>query len=138
MRRLESVLSAAVRLISHKKKFDTSLLCRGMNYTGFPFVSVSISRPQSSSTTPSMVEVNISQHISAAPVFLSPRSAPGLTCDLLYEVTQLCLKPRLVSSSQEASMSLERLCGTRCLKTFRNPELSLDCFKSMFKTHLLA
>ena len=53
-----------------------SLLCWGISSTGFPSVSVSTSRSQSLSTTPSMVEV---RHTSAALAILSEKSAPGLT-----------------------------------------------------------
>ena len=81
VRRLQSVLNAAARLIS---KFETrtggsstiSLLCWEIISTGFPSVSVSTSRSQSLFTTPFMVVV---QHTSAALAILSERSAPGLT-----------------------------------------------------------
>ena len=63
-----------------KERSTASFLYWGINSTGFPFVNVSISRSQSSFTTPSMIPV---QHTSAEPVFLFRRSEPGLTCDLL-------------------------------------------------------
>ena len=103
-----------------KGSLTISLLCWGISSIGFPSVSISTSRSRSSSTTPSMVEV---RRTSAAPVILSGRSAPGLTCDLLYEATWPCLKPRPVASGLEASVSPDRLFGTHCL-----------C--SMLKTHL--
>ena len=92
-----------------------SLMCWGISSIGFPSVSVSTSRSRSSSTTPSMVEV---RHTSAAPAILSGRSAPGLTCDLLFEATWLYHEPGLVASSPEASMSPDRLFGTHCPRTF--------------------
>ena len=49
VRRLQSVLNAAARLISNRRKFNhitRSILCRGISPTGFPSVSVSNSRLQ--------------------------------------------------------------------------------------------
>ena len=93
------------------------LLCWGISSTGFPSVSVSISRSQSLFTTPFMAVV---RHTSAALAIRSERSAPGLICDLLFEATWLCLEPGLVAMGPEASVSRDRSFGTLCPRTFEN------------------
>ena len=110
-----------------------SLLCWGISSTGFPSVSVSTSRSQSLFTTPYMVVV---RHTSAALAILFERSAPGLTCDLLFEVTWLCLEPGPVALGPEASVSRDRSFGTHCPRTFelRNCRWNVSnlCWKHIY------
>ena len=94
------------------------LLCWGISSTGFPSVSVSISRSQSLFTTPFMAVV---RHTSAALAIRSERSAPGLICDLLFEATWLCLEPGLVAMGPEVSVSPDRWFGTHCPRTLEFP-----------------
>ena len=111
----------------------TSLLCWGTNSTGFPFARGSNSRSQSSSATPSTVEVRLT---SAAPAILSGKSAPGLICGLLCGATWLCLGPGLVASGLEVSVSPDRLFGTHCPRTleFRNCRWNVSnlCWKHIY------
>ena len=110
-----------------------SLLCWGISSTGFPSVSVSTSRSQSLFTTPFTVVV---RHTSAALVIWSERSEPGLTCDLLFEATWLYLEPGLVALGSEASVFRGPVVWNSLPEDIRIPELSLERFKSLLKTHL--
>ena len=111
-----------------------SLLCLGTNSTGFPFASGSNSRSWSSSATPSMFEVWLT---SAAPVILSGRSTPcrvHLRSAVRGDQTVPRIKTRrfgpwsfLVSGPVVWNSLPEDI---------RIPELSLERFKSMLKTHL--
>ena len=96
-----------------------SLLCWGINSTGFPFVSGSNSRSRSLFATPYMVEVRLT---SAAPAILSGRLTPDLICGLLHGATWLCLEPGPVALGPGVSLSPDRLSGTHCPRTseFRN------------------
>ena len=60
------------------------------------------------------------RHTSVTSVILSERSAPGLTCNLLFGATRHCLEPRPVASGPEASVSPDWLFGTHCPRTFES------------------
>ena len=103
------------------------------HYITLHHITSSLRSRSSSETHASTVEV---RHTSASHAILSERSVPGLTCDLLFEATWLCLEPGLVASGLEASVSPDRFFGTHCPRTFelRNCHWSLSklCWKHIY------
>ena len=119
MRRLQSVLNAAARLISNKRKFDdriTPVLRDQLHWLPFS----------------QRIEFKIAVFVRNAihgrgPTYLSRtcilsgRSAPGLICGLLCGATWSCLEPKPVASGLEVSASPDRLFGTHCPMTLEFP-----------------
>ena len=118
-RRLQSVLKAAARLISNKRKFDHITPVLRDHFHWLPI-------RQSINFKIAVIVYNAlygrgPTYLSCAPALspgLSGRLAPRLTCDLLFEATWLCLELGPVASVLDVSVSPDRLFGTHCPRTF--------------------